>query len=66
VTAFEAREFLAAGENVTVLGYTEGYARNTKQKFPSEWIHVFTIENGKITRWRGFPDRCTIWAVVPL
>ena len=53
---FEPREFIEAGENVTVLGYLEGYARDTNQKFQSEWAHVITVRNGKITRWRGFSN----------
>ena len=56
ITVFEPTEFIEAGENVTVLGYLEGFALDTKQKFQTEWIHVFTVENGKITRWRGFTD----------
>jgi uncharacterized protein len=56
VKTFEAREFIVAGENVTVLGYIKGYARDTKQEFRSEWVHLFTVQNGKITRWRGFLD----------
>ena len=55
-TVFEPREFIEAGENVTVLGYAEGSARDTKQKFQSEWVQIFTVKNGKITRWRGFYD----------
>ena len=55
-TVFEPREFIETGENVTVLGYLEGSARDTKQKFQSEWVHIFTVKNGKITRWRGFYD----------
>src|SRR6516162_3350743 len=55
-TVFEPREFIEAGENVTVLGYAEGSARDTKQKFQREWVHIFTVKNGKITRWRGFYD----------
>ena len=54
--AANRREFIEAGENVTVLGYVEGSARDTKQKFKSEWVHVSTVHNGKITRWRGFYD----------
>ena len=56
VTVFEPREFIEAGEKVTVLGYLESSVRDTKQKFQTEWIHVFTVRNGKITRWRGFFD----------
>jgi uncharacterized protein len=54
IKKFEPREFIVAGENVTVLGYIEGYARDTKQEFGTDFIHLFTVHNGKITRWRGF------------
>ena len=56
IKTFEPREFIVAGENVTVLGYIEGYARDTKQEFRTDFIHLFTVQNGKITRWRGFLD----------
>jgi ketosteroid isomerase-like protein len=52
ISVFEPREFIEAGENVTVLGYLEGSARDTKQKFQDEWVHIFTVQNGKITRHR--------------
>jgi hypothetical protein len=42
---------MEADEYVTVLGYLEGSACDMKQKFKSEWVHVFTVNNGKITRW---------------
>jgi uncharacterized protein len=56
VSVFEPQEFIEAGENVTVLGYLEAFALDTKQKFQTEWIHVFTVQNAKITRWRSFTD----------
>jgi uncharacterized protein len=56
VTVFEPQEFIEAGENVTVLGYSESTVRDTKLKVQSEWVQVFTVRNGKITRWRGFFD----------
>ena len=56
VTVFEPQGFIEAGENVTVLGYLEALALDTKEKFQTEWVHVFTVKNGKITRWRGFTD----------
>jgi ketosteroid isomerase-like protein len=56
ITVFEPTEFIEAGENVTVLGYLEAFALDTNQKFQTEWVHLFTVENGKITRWRGFTN----------
>jgi len=54
IHAFEPREFIAAGENVTVLGWESSTVVDTGKKFESEWVHVFTVKNGKVTRWRGF------------
>ena len=53
---FEPREFIEAGENVTVLGWTKVTARETQKTFETEWVHVITVRDGKITRWRGFAN----------
>jgi uncharacterized protein len=51
---FEPREFIEAGEHVTVLGWERSTAIDSGQDFASEWAHVFTVKNNKVTRWRGF------------
>jgi len=51
---FEPREFIESGDNVAVLGWERATARDTGHAFESEWAHIFTVKNGKITRWRGF------------
>jgi ketosteroid isomerase-like protein len=56
ITVFEPKEFIEAGENVTVLGYLESFALDTKQKYQTDWVHVFTVQNGKITRWCSFSN----------
>ncbi|MCY1226170.1 hypothetical protein D9M68_506620 [compost metagenome] len=52
----EPREFIEAGEHVTVLGFERFMARAEGKLVESEWIHVFTVQDGKITRWRGRYD----------
>ena len=54
IHAFEPREFIAAGDHVTVLGWESATAVDSGTKFQSEWVHVFTVKKGKVTRWRGF------------
>jgi hypothetical protein len=54
IQVFEPREFIEAGEHVTVLGWEQSTALDTNEDFVSEWAHVFTVQSGKITRWRGF------------
>lgn len=51
---FEPREFIEAGEHVTVLGWEQSTAIETGKEFSSEWVHVFTVKNDHVTRWRGF------------
>jgi hypothetical protein len=36
------------------LGWEKTTAVDTQKLFETEWVHVFTVKSGKITRWRGF------------
>jgi ketosteroid isomerase-like protein len=56
IHAFEPREFIESGNNVTVLGWESTTARDTGVKFATEWIHLFTVRDGRIVRWRGSCD----------
>ena len=52
---FEPREFIAAGDKVIALGH---YTASTPLKtgFDSDFAMVFTLKNGKITRFQEFCD----------
>jgi uncharacterized protein len=63
IHAFEPREFIEAGEHVTVLGWEKTTAIDTKKLFETEWVHVFTVKSGKITRWRGFFDTAARYVI---
>lgn len=54
IDAFEPRQFIQAGEQVTVLGWEKTAAVRTPRTFELEWVHVLTVNGGKITHWRGF------------
>lgn len=60
--AFEPRQFLAAGEFVTVLGRTLARVKSTAKTFDSEWAHVFTFKGGKLARFQEFYDTAAIEA----
>lgn len=54
---FEPREFIESADgNVTVLGWEKSTALDTGKDFETDWIHLFTVRDGKVTRWRGFFD----------
>jgi ketosteroid isomerase-like protein len=43
IHAFEPREFIEAGEHVTVLGWEKTTAIDTQKLFETEWVHVFAL-----------------------
>jgi ketosteroid isomerase-like protein len=57
---FEPREFIAQGDKVVALGYYSARAKPTGQPFASEWVMVFTVRNGKVTRFVEYADSLNI------
>jgi ketosteroid isomerase-like protein len=56
IKAFEPREFIDGGDHVTVLGWERTAARPGGKVFETEWIHVFTVRDGKVVRFWGLYD----------
>lgn len=56
ITAFEPREFIADGDKVVVLGKSTASVHATGKTYETEWIHVFTVSDGKITGFHEFFD----------
>jgi uncharacterized protein len=51
-----AEEFLDAGGEVVVLGRYRGVAKGTGNVLAVPFVHVWTVEGGKATRFRQFLD----------
>lgn len=56
IQKFEPREFLEGPNHVTVLGWEQTQPRPNGKVFESEWVHVFTLRDGKVSRWIGTLD----------
>lgn len=56
ITRFEPREFIDAGEHIVVIGYVAATIKATGKSFESEWVHIFTVKDGLVTRWLEFFD----------
>ncbi len=54
--SFEPQEFIAQDNQVVVLGHYTWTAKPTGRTFSSNWAHVVTLSNGKITRFREYTD----------
>src|ERR1044072_771748 len=53
---FTPREFYAAEDKVFVLGSYSLKLRTNGAPIASEWVHVFTLKNGKVARFREHTD----------
>jgi ketosteroid isomerase-like protein len=56
IQAFEPRQFLAGPGHVTVIGHERSVARNSGRPFESDWVHVWTVEGGRIKSFFGMLD----------
>ncbi len=50
IRRFEPRAFTAAGDRVVLQGYSESTVRKTGQSYQMEWVMVFTLRDGKVSR----------------
>jgi ketosteroid isomerase-like protein len=56
VLVLEPREFLANLEAVAVVGYTKCRVRGTGKEYETEFVHLITLKDGKVQRFREFFD----------
>ncbi len=56
IQAFEPREFLVGPDHVTVIGWERTVARATGKAFECDWVHIFSLREGKICRFLGLLD----------
>jgi ketosteroid isomerase-like protein len=56
VIDFSPRDFFAAEDGVFVLGHYVWKIRKTGRTVASDWVHAFTIRNGKLATFREFND----------
>ncbi|HEX8473781.1 MAG TPA: nuclear transport factor 2 family protein [Pyrinomonadaceae bacterium] len=59
---FEPREFIAKDERVIVLGGEGGRVKPTRKHFDIEWAIVFTINDGKLSRFYCYEDTAAVSA----
>jgi ketosteroid isomerase-like protein len=60
IQVFEPREFIAHDDKVIVLGHEEGEVKPTGRKYKFDWIHVFTLREGKVVQYRDYYDTAAL------
>ncbi|MES2732536.1 MAG: nuclear transport factor 2 family protein [Bacteroidota bacterium] len=53
---FEPRDYIAQGDKVAVLGHSRARIKSTGQMIENEWMHLLTLQDGKVTRFQAFND----------
>lgn len=56
VAEFTPREFCAADDKVFVRGHYAWTMRKTGKPVSCEWVHIFTVKNGKMIGFDEFTD----------
>ena len=57
---FEPREFIAQGDKVVAIGHYRAVTKPTSKTFESDFVMVFTLQGGKVTRFQEFSDSAGI------
>ncbi len=57
---FKPTDFIAQGDRVVVLGESKGKVIPTGRNFELDWVHIFTLREGKITNFLEFFDTATM------
>ena len=68
ITEFEPKTFMAAEDKVLVWGRYRWIMRNNGCPGEIEWLHIFTIRDGRTVTWRGHNDTAHLvaaWRAAP-
>jgi len=62
ILSLDPHEFVAQGNRVLVARWERTTVKATNQTFEADWIHAFTVRDGKIAEFREYTDRQAIAA----
>jgi ketosteroid isomerase-like protein len=57
---FELREFIAQGNKVVVPGYAKGHAKPTGRPYEIEFVHLWSVRDGKISELRVYNNTAAL------
>ena len=60
VDEFEPQRFICEEDMVVVLGHYAFRVKSTGKTVDTDWVHAFTLRDGKIARFRGYEDSAAV------
>jgi uncharacterized protein len=64
IQRFEPREFIAQGDRIVVLGSETARVRASGKTLELDWVHSFTMRNGKVVAFQEFFDTAAVVAAM--
>jgi ketosteroid isomerase-like protein len=62
VLHFEPRELIAQGDKVVALGHYAWRVKSTAREYETDFVHVFSVRDGKVARYQEFMDTAVVGA----
>ena len=59
---FEPQTFIAEGDKVSVAGTSRWRVRATGATYENRWVHIFTLKDGKTTRFEQYDNSAAVIA----
>ena len=59
---FQPHEFVAQGDRVVLFGHALGCIRSTNHTVEYDWVHLYTLYDGKVTKFSEYLDTAAIAA----
>ena len=53
---FEIKDYLESGDKVVALGYQKGYVRLTGVPYEFDFVHLWELRHGKVSKFRVYYD----------
>ncbi|MBD0277861.1 MAG: nuclear transport factor 2 family protein [Flavisolibacter sp.] len=53
---FELHHFFENGDKVVALGFQKGYVRTNNKPYEFDFVHVWTVRDGKVSKFRVYYD----------
>ncbi|HKG72488.1 MAG TPA: nuclear transport factor 2 family protein [Nitrososphaeraceae archaeon] len=60
VQQFELRDYTSQGNKVVVLGYQRGKAKHTGRPYEIEFVHLWSLRDGRFKEFRVFNDTAAL------
>jgi uncharacterized protein len=60
VIEFVPQNFIEGDDKVVVIGYERSIVKANGKEVLNKWVHVFTVQNGKVTEFQGSNDVAAI------